>query len=181
MSRPDASTGARRGASTRPTRWIAHEQRSSLLASVAVVLAAPGGARALRGAGQLRRSATGAGGTGRARRRRHLPASPRDAPRRRPTTGWAPATSCAIEVYKDPQLSQSLQVRPTARSRCRSSATSRRAACTPLELRDRLATALKEYITNPVVTVIVVEAVAPNVYVMGEVNKPGPLRDARAR
>jgi polysaccharide export outer membrane protein len=46
---------------------------------------------------------------------------------------------------------------------------------TPLELRDRIAGALKDYITNPVVTVIVVEALASNVYVMGEVNKPGPL------
>ena len=34
---------------------------------------------------------------------------------------------------------------------------------------------LKDYVTNPVVTVIVQEAVASNVYVMGEVNKPGPL------
>jgi polysaccharide export outer membrane protein len=46
---------------------------------------------------------------------------------------------------------------------------------TPLELRDRLTTMLKDYVTNPVVTVIVQEAVASNVYVMGEVNHPGTL------
>ena len=35
--------------------------------------------------------------------------------------------------------------------------------------------ALKEYITNPVVTVIVVEASPQVVYITGEVNKPGAL------
>ena len=40
---------------------------------------------------------------------------------------------------------------------------------TPIQLRDRIATSLKEYVTNPVVTVIVVEASPVMVYVMGEV------------
>ena len=38
-----------------------------------------------------------------------------------------------------------------------------------------LATALKDYMNNPVVTVIVVEATAPTAYVVGEVNHPGPV------
>ena len=38
-----------------------------------------------------------------------------------------------------------------------------------------VAGALKEYITNPVVTVIVVETVAPTVFVMGEVTTPGAV------
>ena len=46
---------------------------------------------------------------------------------------------------------------------------------TPLELRDTIAKALKEYITNPTVTVIVVEALASKVYVMGEVTHPGTM------
>lgn len=80
-----------------------------------------------------------------------------------------------IEVYKDPQLSQSLQIRPDGKITMPLIGDIGAVGLTPLELRDRLATSLKEYITNPVVTVIVVEAVASNVYVMGEVNKPGPL------
>jgi len=44
-----------------------------------------------------------------------------------------------------------------------------------MELRDSITTALKEYITNPVVTVIVVETTPQVVYVTGEVNKPGAL------
>lgn len=80
-----------------------------------------------------------------------------------------------IEVYKDPQLSQSLQVRPDGKITMPLIGDITAVGLTPLELRDRVATNLKEYITNPVVTVIVVEALASNVYVMGEVNKPGPL------
>ena len=46
---------------------------------------------------------------------------------------------------------------------------------TPVELRDTITTALKEYVTNPTVTVIVVEATAAMAYVMGEVNHPGAV------
>ena len=46
---------------------------------------------------------------------------------------------------------------------------------TPIELRDAIRDAFKEYITNPTVTVIVVEAMAATAYVMGEVNHPGAI------
>jgi polysaccharide biosynthesis/export protein len=46
---------------------------------------------------------------------------------------------------------------------------------TSVELRDAIAESLKEYITNPVVTVIVTETTPQMVYVTGEVNKPGAL------
>ncbi len=46
---------------------------------------------------------------------------------------------------------------------------------TSVELRDAIGSALKDYITNPVVTVIVVEATPQVVYVTGEVTKPGAL------
>ena len=46
---------------------------------------------------------------------------------------------------------------------------------TPTELRDDIAGALKEYVKNPSVTVIVVETVAPTAYVMGEVRTPGAV------
>ena len=47
---------------------------------------------------------------------------------------------------------------------------------TPLELRDLITQQLKDYMTNPVVTVIVVETKAPVAYVMGEVNRPGEYK-----
>src|SRR6187549_24415 len=44
-----------------------------------------------------------------------------------------------------------------------------------MELRDTIVTSLKEYIREPVVTVIVVETMPQVVYVTGEVTKPGPV------
>jgi polysaccharide biosynthesis/export protein len=80
-----------------------------------------------------------------------------------------------IEVYKDPQLSQSLQVRPDGKITMPLLGDMPANGLTPIELRDRIATSLKEYVTNPVVTVIVTEAVPPVVYVMGEVTNPGAI------
>jgi polysaccharide export outer membrane protein len=78
-----------------------------------------------------------------------------------------------IEVYKDQQLSQSLQIRPDGKITLPLVGDVAAAGHTSIELRDAIATALKEYITNPVVTVIVVETMPEVVYVQGEVSKPG--------
>ncbi|MEO6237694.1 MAG: polysaccharide biosynthesis/export family protein [Vicinamibacterales bacterium] len=80
-----------------------------------------------------------------------------------------------IEVYKDTQLSQSLQVRPDGKVTLPLIGDIPAAGRTAVELRDAIAGALKEYITNPVVTVIVVEASPQVVYITGEVTKPGAL------
>jgi polysaccharide biosynthesis/export protein len=80
-----------------------------------------------------------------------------------------------IEVYKDPQLSQSLQVRPDGKVTLPLVGDVAAAGKTPGQLRESLTTSLKEYVTNPVVTVIVVEALAAQVYVIGEVTSPGTL------
>jgi polysaccharide export outer membrane protein len=80
-----------------------------------------------------------------------------------------------IEVYKDAQLSQSLQVRPDGKITLPLVGDVAAAGRTSTELRDAIGIALKDYITNPVVTVIVVEATPQVVYVTGEVNKPGAL------
>jgi len=80
-----------------------------------------------------------------------------------------------VEVYKEPQLSQSLQIRPDGKITLPLIGDVAATGLTPVQLRDRIGTALKEYVNNPVVTVMVVEAVASSVYVMGEVNKPGTI------
>jgi len=80
-----------------------------------------------------------------------------------------------VEVYKDSQLSQSLQVRPDGKITLPLIGDVPAAGLTSIELRDQIAAALKEYVTNPVVTVIVVETVPPVVYVMGEVTNPGSI------
>jgi len=78
-----------------------------------------------------------------------------------------------IEVYKDPQLSQSLQIRPDGKITLPLIGDVMASGQTPLALRDSIATSLKEYVTNPVVTVIVVEAQPQTFSVIGEVNHPG--------
>lgn len=80
-----------------------------------------------------------------------------------------------IEVYKDPQLSQSVQIRPDGKITLPLVGDMAATGLTPIELRDQLVTALKEYITNPTVTVIVVEATSAHAYVMGEVTHPGEV------
>jgi polysaccharide biosynthesis/export protein len=83
-----------------------------------------------------------------------------------------------IEVYKDTYLSQSVQVRPDGRITLPLAGDLAAEGLTSIELRDRISGLLREYVANPVVTVIVVETVDPVVYVMGEVNQPGsvPMR-----
>jgi polysaccharide biosynthesis/export protein len=87
-----------------------------------------------------------------------------------------PGDKLRIEVYKDPQLSQSAQIRPDGKITLPLIGDVVATGQTPLELRDSIAASLKEYITNPTVTVIVVEALASQVFVMGEVAHPGPVQ-----
>jgi polysaccharide export outer membrane protein len=86
-----------------------------------------------------------------------------------------PGDKLRVEVYREAQLSQSLQVRPDGKITLPLVGDFLASGKTPIELRDTLATSLKEYVTNPVVTVIVVEATAAQVYVIGEVSNPGTL------
>jgi polysaccharide export outer membrane protein len=84
-----------------------------------------------------------------------------------------PGDKLRVEIYKDAQLSQSLQIRPDGKITLPLLGDIAAAGKTPTELRDTLTASLREYITNPVVTVIVVESTPGTVFVMGEVNKPG--------
>jgi polysaccharide biosynthesis/export protein len=84
-----------------------------------------------------------------------------------------PGDKLRVEVYRETQLSQSLQVRPDGRITMPLIGELTATGRTAVELRDAIATSLKEYVTNPVVTVIVQEAIAAQVYVIGEVAHPG--------
>lgn len=79
-----------------------------------------------------------------------------------------------IEVYKDAQLSQSLQVRPDGKITLPLIGDVTAAGKTAAELRETLEASLKEHIKRPVVTVIVVETMPQTIHVMGKVNTPGP-------
>jgi polysaccharide export outer membrane protein len=84
-----------------------------------------------------------------------------------------PGDKLRIEVYHEPQISQSLQVRPDGKITLPLVGDLGAAGHTSIELRDALTSSLKEYITNPVVTVIVQEAQANQIFVIGEVANPG--------
>ena len=85
-----------------------------------------------------------------------------------------PGDKLRIDVYKDSNLSQSLQVRPDGKITMPLLGDLVASGRTSMELRDTIAESLKQYITEPVVTVIVTDAVPPTIYVMGEVKAPGP-------
>lgn len=87
----------------------------------------------------------------------------------------APGDKLRIEVYKDQQLSQSVQIRPDGKITLPLIGDLDAAGQAPVALRDSITTALKEYVTNPTVTVILVEAAASMAYVVGEVNHPGSV------
>jgi polysaccharide export outer membrane protein len=86
-----------------------------------------------------------------------------------------PGDKVRIEVYKDTQLSQSVQVRPDGKITMPLIGDVTAVNQTPTELRTSITESLKEYMTNPSVTVIVVETVVPTAYVMGEVRAPGSV------
>jgi polysaccharide biosynthesis/export protein len=80
-----------------------------------------------------------------------------------------------INVYKEGDLTQSLQVRPDGRITIPLIGDLAAAGQTPMQLQRRLTESLREFVSNPVVTVMVVEVADRVVYVMGEVNTPGAV------
>jgi polysaccharide export outer membrane protein len=99
------------------------------------------------------------------------PASAANQPEYRIGTG----DKLQINVYKENDLTQSLQVRPDGRITLPLVGDFTAAGQTPMQLQRKLAASLREYVTNPVVTVMVVEVADRVVYVMGEVNTPGAV------
>ncbi len=81
-----------------------------------------------------------------------------------------------IEVYKDAQLSQSVQIRPDGKITLPLVGDIEATNRTPLELRDEITKSLREFMTNPVVTVIVVEALSSQVFITGQVARSGPVQ-----
>ena len=80
-----------------------------------------------------------------------------------------------IEVYKDTQLSQNVEIRPDGKITLPLVGDIDANGRTPAQLRETIVTELKTYMTNPVVTVIVVDVKLPVAYVMGAVNHPGAV------
>ena len=84
-----------------------------------------------------------------------------------------PGDKLRIEVFEQNQISQSLQIRPDGKITLPHVGEVPAAGKTSLELKDALTASLKEYVINPVVTVIVQEATSAQVCLIGEVRSPG--------
>jgi polysaccharide biosynthesis/export protein len=80
-----------------------------------------------------------------------------------------------ISVWKEPDLSENLPVRPDGKISMPLLNDIQAAGLTPLQLRDSITEKLKKYIADPRVTVVVTAMTSQRVFVTGEVVHSGPV------
>jgi polysaccharide export outer membrane protein len=80
-----------------------------------------------------------------------------------------------ISVWKEPELTESLPVRPDGKISMPLLNDIPAAGLTPLQLRDSITEKLKKYIADPRVTVVVTAMNSRRIFVTGEVVHSGPL------
>src|SRR5215468_3392808 len=78
-----------------------------------------------------------------------------------------------ISVWKEPDLSETLPVRPDGKISMPLLNDITAAGLTPLQLADSITTKLKKYIADPRVTVVVTAMNSQKIYILGEVLHPG--------
>jgi polysaccharide export outer membrane protein len=81
-----------------------------------------------------------------------------------------------VSVWKNESLSRQLPVRPDGKISMPLLHDIQAAGLTPMQLRDKIATALSEFMPNPEVSVTVLEVRSYRVSVLGEVQRPGVLQ-----
>ena len=81
-----------------------------------------------------------------------------------------------ISVWKNESLSRQLPVRPDGKVSMPLLHDVQASGLTPMQLRDKIAVALAEFMPNPEVSVTVLEVRSYRVSVLGEVQKPGVLQ-----
>jgi polysaccharide export outer membrane protein len=80
-----------------------------------------------------------------------------------------------ISVWKEPDLTESLPVRPDGKISMPLLNDVVAAGLTPTQLADSISTKLKKYLSDPRVTVVVTAMNSQRIYVMGEVTHPGTM------
>jgi polysaccharide biosynthesis/export protein len=99
-------------------------------------------------------------------------------------TAKAPATSdpnyvigaqdvLDIDVWKEAELTRAVPVRPDGKISLPLLNDVQAAGLTPTQLSEEITTALKKFITDPQVTVIVTQINSQRVYILGEMTRPG--------
>jgi polysaccharide biosynthesis/export protein len=84
-----------------------------------------------------------------------------------------PQDMLAIDVWKEPEISRLVPVRPDGRISLPLLEDVEAAGLTPMQLADSITQKLQKYISNPNVTVIVTQMNSQRIYIMGEVGRPG--------
>jgi polysaccharide export outer membrane protein len=83
--------------------------------------------------------------------------------------------SIKVDVWKEPNLSATLPVRPDGKISLPLVGDIAAAGFTPMQLAADITTRLKQYVTNPVVDVSVLEVNSKRVFLIGEVLHTGPI------
>jgi polysaccharide biosynthesis/export protein len=78
-----------------------------------------------------------------------------------------------VYVWKEPEMSKTIPVRPDGMISLPLIGEMKAAGYTPVQLQDTLAEAMKKYVSDPQVTVVVEKIASLNFDIVGEVNKPG--------
>jgi polysaccharide export outer membrane protein len=78
-----------------------------------------------------------------------------------------------ISVWKEPEVSRSVPVRPDGKISLPLLNDVQAAGLTPTQLATQITESLKKYVANPQVTVIVTTMNSQRVYILGEVTRPG--------
>src|SRR5256885_4084226 len=87
-----------------------------------------------------------------------------------------PEDMLQVSVWKNETMSRTLPVRPDGKISLPLLDDIQAAGLTPLQLRDKIAAALAEFMPNPEVAVSLIEVRSYRVSVLGEVQKPGVLQ-----
>ena len=84
-----------------------------------------------------------------------------------------PEDQLTVYVWKEPELTQTLSVRPDGKITLPLLNDLTASGCTTQELKEKISSGLKQYISEPNVTVIVQSARSQKASVLGEVARPG--------
>lgn len=93
-----------------------------------------------------------------------------------PTYVIGPSDMIKIDVWKQPENSEIVPVRPDGKISLPLINDVMASGLTPLQLEAALTEKLKNFLSNPVVTVIVTEVNSQRVFVIGQVGRPGPVQ-----
>ena len=84
-----------------------------------------------------------------------------------------------ISVWKEPELTRTVPVRPDGKISIPLLNDVQAAGLTPTQLAQQITASLEKFVTSPQVTVIVTQINSQRIYILGEVAGPEPIRSCR--